>query len=171
MHMRNILSRSLSVLMVALTGAAVAQDAPAAPEAAAPKPAPWSARCVSAGKTAEPECVMEQRVVMSNTGNLLAGITIRKPKDSPPVMMIQTPYGLFLPPGLKLSVDGKDLLTIPVQTCDNTGCYAGAQIEDTVLAAMKAGNALTLTFQDQAQRPIDVPVALVGFTAAFDQIQ
>lgn len=153
-------------------GATAQEAAPAPAEATAPPPAPWAARCLSEGRGSALDCVMEQRVVISNTGQLLAGITIRMPAGSTsPVMMIQTPYGLYLPAGLKLSVGEQSFDALPLQTCDNQGCYAGEQVSEALLTAMKGGESLQITFQDQGRRDINVPVSLLGFTAAFEKIQ
>ena len=159
----------LSLLSLGATGQETTQP-PA--EAAAPAPAPWAARCLSEGRGSALDCVMEQRVVMSNTGQLLAAITIRMPAGSTsPVMMIQTPYGLYLPAGLKLAVGEQSFDALPLQTCDNQGCYAGEQVSEAMLTAMKGGESLQITFQDQGRRDINVPVSLLGFTAAIEKIQ
>lgn len=152
-------------------GGVLGQDTAAAP-ATPPPPAPWGARCASAARTTAPDCVIEQRVVLSNSGQLLAAVTIRLPPDSQtPVMMIQTPFGLNLPAGLKLAVDEKPFETLPLQTCDGGGCYAGNVVSPELLNALKQGTTLSITFQDPNQRDIAVPVSLNGFTAAYEKIQ
>ena len=159
------------LLSMAGAGAVIGQDAAAQP-AAPPAPAPWGARCASDGRSSTPDCVIEQRVVLSNSGQLLAAVTVRLPADSQtPVMMIQTPSGLNLPAGLKLAVDEKPFETLPLQTCDGGGCYAGNVVSPELLAALKQGTTLSITFQDVGQRDIAVPVSLNGFTAAYDKIQ
>lgn len=164
---------SVALLTGMLSWGATAQEtAPPPAEAAAPAPAPWAARCLSEGRGSALDCVMEQRVVMSNTGQLLVAVTIRMPAGSTsPVMMIQTPYGLYLPAGLKLAVGDQSFDALPLQTCDNQGCYAGEQVSEAMLTAMKGGESLQITFQDQGRRDINVPVSLLGFTAAFEKIQ
>lgn len=149
---------------------AVAQEPAAAPEP--PPPAPWGARCASDARAGALDCVVEQRVVVSNTGQLLTAVTVRIPPDSKaPVMMIQTPFGLHLPAGLKVAVDGTPFATLPLQTCDGGGCYAGDAVGPELLAALKRGVTLSVTFQDAQQRDIAVPVSLNGFTAAYEKIQ
>jgi invasion protein IalB len=150
---------------------AIAQEQPAAaPEA--PPPAPWGARCASDARAGALDCVVEQRVVMSNTGQLLTAVTVRVPPETKaPVMMIQTPFGLHLPAGLKVAVDDTAFATLPLQTCDGGGCYAGDAVGPELLAALKRGVTLSITFQDAQQRDIAVPVSLNGFTAAYDKIQ
>jgi len=161
-----LLSGLLTMLLVA---PAVAQEQAAATP---PPPAPWAARCSSDSRTGTPECLMEQSVVMSNNGQLLAAVTLRQPPDgAQPVMMIRTPFGLYLPAGLRIAVDEQPIKTLPLQTCDGSGCYAGDVVAPELLAAMKNGTTLQVTFQDAAQRDIGVPVSLAGFTAAYEKIQ
>ena len=160
-----------ALLCMGLGSPAVAQDASGQPEAA-PPPAPWGARCASDSRSTVPDCVIEQRVVLSNNGQLLVAVTVRLPADSTtPVVMIQTPFGLHLPAGLKLAIDDIPVKTLPLQTCDASGCYAGDVLPPDFLAALKRGTTLSVTFQDNAQRDIAVPVSLNGFTAAYEKIQ
>lgn len=164
--------QAVVLLSVGGAGAAVGQDnAPAAaPEA--PPPAPWGARCASESRTTAPDCVIEQRVVLSNSGQLLAAVTIRLPPDSDkPVIMIQTPFGLNLPAGLVLAIDDRPVETLALQTCDGGGCYAGNVVSPELLDALKRGTTMSVTFQDSAKRDIAVPVSLNGFTAAYEKIQ
>lgn len=169
--LRNCALPGVVLLSMAGVGGVLGQEAAAEP-VAPPPPAPWGARCASESRATAPDCVIEQRVVLSNSGQLLAGVTIRLPPDSTtPVMMIQTPFGLNLPAGLKLAIDEKPFETLPLQTCDGGGCYAGNVVSAELLAALKQGTTLSITFQDSAQREIAVPVSLNGFTAAYEKIQ
>lgn len=151
-----------------------------AQDAAAPAPAPatqapannWASRCVAGARQGPLECSIEQRLVMQNTGQLVAAVTIRLPTDSTaPVMMIQTPLGLLLPPGVRIDIDGGAAQTLPLQTCDNSGCYAGNPVSDEMLNAMAGGSKLNLTFQNLNKQDVTVSATLVGFTAAFQRIR
>ncbi len=111
-------------------------------------------------------------MVIANSGQLLAAVTIRVPPETgAPVMMIQTPFGLHLPAGLKLAIDTTPVATLPLQTCDGAGCYAAQVVSPDVIDALKRGSSLSVTFQDTTQRDIPVPVSLKGFTAAYEAIQ
>lgn len=143
--------------------------APAAP-AAAPGPAPWEASCNGGGRREALNCRIEQRVVMSNTGQLLTAVSVQLPADaSQPTMLIQTPLGLSLPAGLKLSIDENEVLSLPLRTCEASGCYADTPVSDDLVAAMQRGQTLTVTFEDVRQNQIGVPVSLFGFTAALEK--
>jgi invasion protein IalB len=155
--------------------AAPAQAAPAAPPAeAAPAPAPpgWSARCSSASRGAPLECLIEQTAVLTKTGQLIVLIDIRVPSDTHvPMAVVQLPLGLNLPAGAKLQVDDGKTTDVQIQTCEQRGCYANAPISPEMLAAMKTGKQLKVTFQNLAKEVIAIPMPLTDFAAAYDKIK
>lgn len=157
----------------ALTTATWSQNSTSASgPAASQAPEAWSSRCTSGARTGEPDCAVEQRVVLRETGQMLASVTVRVPPDTrEPVMMVRIPLGLFLPAGLSYSVDGSGEEKLELQTCDAQGCYAASTISDDLLQSLKAGEELSLTFQNLQKETISVPVSLAGFTAAFTKIE
>lgn len=150
-------------------------QAPAAPAAAEASPPPqdlWGTRCTTAARDGTLDCAIEQRMFLTQTGQLIAVVTVRVPADTrSPVMMIQVPLGLFLPAGIKLSVDGGAEEALPLQTCEANGCYAGGQVSEALLTSLKRGTTLSLTFENLQRQPVTVPVQLTGFTAAYSKIE
>jgi invasion protein IalB len=159
--------------------AAQTTAAPATPpadtaQAAAPSspPSGWAVRCTSASREAPLECAMEQTAVLSKTGQLIVLVNIRVPSDTHvPVAMVQLPLGLNLPGGAKLQVDDGKAADLQIQTCENRGCYAGTAITPDVLAALKAGKELRLSFQNLAKETITIPMPLTDFASAYDKIK
>jgi invasion protein IalB len=132
----------------------------------------WVSRCVSEARQSPMECSMEQTAAPTNTGQVLAAVTVRVPTEThQPVMMVQLPVGLYLPAGLVLQIDESKPQTIPLQTCDLKGCYAGMQINPELLSALKAGKRLTMTFVDVAKHNIAVPLALDNFAETLVKIE
>src|SRR5262249_20335166 len=61
------------------------------------QPIPWTSTCTSPGRGLPQECALRQRALIGKTRQLIGMITIRVPSDTKkPVIMIQTPLGLFL---------------------------------------------------------------------------
>jgi invasion protein IalB len=147
--------------------------ADAAPAAAPTSPPPgWAVRCTSASREAPLECAMEQTAVLSKTGQLIVLVNIRVPSDTRvPVAMVQLPLGLNLPGGAKLQVDDGKTADLQIQTCENRGCYAGAAISPDVLAALKSGKELKLSFQNLGKETITIPMPLTDFATAYDKIK
>jgi invasion protein IalB len=149
---------------------------PPAPAEAAPGNAPaapgWVARCTSASRDAPLECAIEQSAVLTKTGQLIVLINIRVPSDThTPVAVIQLPLGINLPLGGKLQVDDGKTSDLQVQTCEARGCYTNTPISPDMLAAMKSGKQLKVSFQNMAKETISIPLPLADFAAAYDKIK
>jgi invasion protein IalB len=150
------------------TPAPQAEPAPANP----PAPPGWSARCSSASRGAPLECLIEQTAVLTKTGQLIVLIDIRVPSDThAPVAVIQLPLGLNLPAGAKLQVDDGKATDLQIQTCEQRGCYANTPISPEMLAAMKTGKQLKVSFQNLAKEVIAIPMPLTDFAAAYEKIK
>jgi invasion protein IalB len=149
---------------------------PATPQAEAPPaPAPqpgWAARCSSASRDAPLECAIEQTAILSKTGQLIVLVNIRVPSDThSPVALVQLPLGLNLPVGAKFQVDDGKPIELQIQTCENRGCYASTPIATELLADLKSGKQLKVSFQNLGKETITIPMPLADFAAAYDKIK
>lgn len=185
----------LAAAILLSTGAAYAQQgakknaAPSVP-AAQPAPAPtqaqaqaqtdgaaaqqpgWIARCTSVSRDAPLECAIEQNAVLTKTGQTIVLINIRiAPDTRTPVALLQLPLGLNLPVGAKLQVDEGKAVDLQIQTCENRGCYASTPIAPDLLASLKSGKQLKVSFQNMAKETIAIPMPLNDFAAAYDKIK
>jgi invasion protein IalB len=157
---------------------AQAQVAPApAPSpsgaAATPPASPgWAVRCSSTSRDAPLECAIEQNAVLAKTGQVIVLVVIRVPGDSrAPIAFVQLPLGLNLQMGAKFQVDEGKAIDLPIQTCENRGCYASVPVTPEMLAALKSGKQLRVSFQDLAKETIAVPMPLNDFAASYDKIK
>jgi invasion protein IalB len=145
---------------------------PSAQAEAAPAPPGWIARCTSLSRDAPLECAIEQTAVLTKTGQLIVLINIRVASDTrTPIAVIQLPLGLNLPAGAKLQVDDGKTADLQIQTCEQRGCYANTPIAADMLAAMKSGKQLKVSFQNLAKEVISIPMPLADFGAAYDKIK
>lgn len=172
----------LALVALATAGSSLAQaprtkgPAPATPGPSPSAPAPaqpgWAARCSSPGRDAPLECAMEQSAVLTKTGQLVVLVNIRVPGDTrAPVALVQLPLGLNLQAGAKFQVDDGKSFELPIQTCENRGCYASVPVSPDMLNAMRAGKQLKVIFQDLAKETLTIPVTLTDFSAAYDKIK
>jgi invasion protein IalB len=137
-----------------------------------PPPPGWAARCGSASRDAPLECAIEQSAVLPRTGQLVILVNIRVPADThTPSALIQLPLGLNLPGGAKLQVDDGTVTDMQIQTCEARGCYAGTTIAPDLLAAMKSGKQLKISFQNLNKETLTVPLPLADFATAYDKIK
>jgi invasion protein IalB len=180
------LAIAVALATLAATGISLAQQTPKAkgqglgqglgqPPAAAPAPTPppgWAARCSSPSRDAPLECAIEQNAILTKTGQLVVLVNIRVPGDTrTPIALVQLPLGLNLQTGAKFQVDDGKSTDLPIQTCENRGCYASLPVSQDLLAALKAGKQLKIMFQDLAKETITIPMPLTDFTAAYDKIK
>jgi invasion protein IalB len=148
----------------------------AAPQADNPAPAPappgWAARCSSASRDAPLECAIEQTAVLTKTGQLIVLVDIHVAGDThTPIATVQLPLGLNLPGGAKFQVDDGKVTDLVIQTCESRGCFAGGPISPDLLAAMRTGKQLKLSFQNLGKETITIPMPLADFAAAYDKIK
>ncbi|WP_298873094.1 invasion associated locus B family protein [uncultured Bradyrhizobium sp.] len=159
----------------AASPAPAAQPAPAPtqPQAEGTPPQPgWIARCTSASRDAPLECAIEQNAVLTKTGQTIVLVNIRiAPDTRKPIALLQLPLGLNLPLGAKLQVDDGKTIDLQIQTCENRGCYASTPIAPDLLASLRSGKQLKVSFQNMAKETIAIPMPLNDFAAAYDKIK
>ena len=115
---------------------------------------------------------MEQSAILTKTGQLVVLVNIRVPGDTrSPVALVQLPLGLNLQAGAKFQVDDGKSVDMPIQTCENRGCYASFPIGAETLSALRSGKQLKIIFQDLAKETIAIPVSLSDFSATYDKIK
>ncbi|WP_162913913.1 invasion associated locus B family protein [Taklimakanibacter lacteus] len=175
----------LAVLLAGLVPAGVAdaaaqeatqpadqKQAQPAPQKAQPPRVAWIASCTSPGRGQPQECAMEQRAIAKENGQLIGLVSIRVPSETrKPVTMIQLPLNLFLPAGVNVDVDGDMTQNQSFQTCNQTGCFVGFPISDTLLKQLFNGGKLNVTFQYLDKKPVTLPMSLEGFTDAYNRIK
>jgi invasion protein IalB len=151
---------------------------PATPQQAEPAPANtpappgWIARCTSASRETPPECAMEETAVLAKTGQLVILVNVRVPSDTrTPIILVQLPLGLNLLAGVKVQVDDGKTADMQIQTCENRGCYASMPVPADLLAALKSGKQLKVSFQNLGKETITVPMPLADFPAAFEKVK
>ena len=145
-------------------------DAPAANAPTPPAPN-WASRCTSPSRNAPLECAIEERA-LTNTNQLIVLVNIRVTGDTrSPDAVVQLPLGLNLPGGARLQIDDGKLIDLPIQTCEDRGCYANTPISPDLLTALKSGQQLKVSFQNLAKETITTPVPLADFAAAYDKIK
>jgi invasion protein IalB len=147
-------------------------EAPAANTPTPPAAPSWASRCTSPSRNAPLECAIEETAVLTKTGQLIVLVNIRVTGDArSPDAVVQLPLGLNLPGGARLQVDDGKVVELPIQTCENRGCYANTQVSADLLAALKSGKQLKVSFQNLAKETITIPMPLADFTAAYDKIK
>jgi invasion protein IalB len=159
--------------------APAAAPAPTAPAAAAapategnqPPPPGWVARCGAVSRDAPMECAIEESAVLK-TGQLVTLVNIRVPADTrQPTAVVTLPLGINLPAGAKLQIDEGRMYDVQIQTCEQRGCYGSLPVPADLLAALRTGKQLKVSFQNLAKESIAIPLPLTDFAPSYDKIK
>lgn len=151
-----------------VAGAAAAQTGNAAPADR------WSTQCVAPDQASPLSCSAEQRIILRETGQQVARFAVQAngPKgDRKSAFLVHLPLGLSIRTGVALAVDGKEVAKLDFQTCDANGCYCGDSLGGDLLQAMRAGQEMTIGFQDLQKKAISIRIDLAGFAAAYDKVK
>jgi invasion protein IalB len=177
---RNVL---LSIALCVSTGTSAfaqagKQPALAAPAAAAPAepkqieiPAQgWTVNC-STGVDGL-ACRVTQSMVVAQSGQLLAAATVFKTTGNatPYGLTLVMPHGLFLPAGASIQIDAEAVQALPIETCDQRGCYSTVPLPEKTVTSMKTGKTFTLTFQNLSKSNVKVQLPLAGFAEAVKKL-
>ena len=119
------------------------------------------------------DCRAGQSVFIKPTGQRLLSVAVRVPADTKkPVLLLQVPFGVYLPAGASLQIGKAGAKTLPFKGCDRQGCVAEYAITDAEIAAMAKGSDLTISVQNQNRQPaFTVTVPVTGFAAAYAKVR
>lgn len=165
-QMKNICkSALLAGLALTINGTANAQQQQA--REATVKASGWYKIC---SKTDVGNVCNVQFQVQTEQNQLITGLNLIEidGENKRRVFRIIVPSGRSLPPGIQLSVDGKQSAAIPYVFCRPRVCSAEVVLNDGLVKVFKAGGGLdvaTIDFQGNQQ---SIPITLKGFTAAYD---
>jgi invasion protein IalB len=136
----------------------------------------WRKYCNPDPVTAEEGCAIIYDVY-ANASTVLARVSLSYLIANPAniIASIWLPTGIFVDQGVLFQVDQNEPVLVPFRLCDPQICIAETdQIGLPIVNQMKAGARLTIAAivpnqnaEGGAQR-IDLPITLVGFTAAYD---
>ncbi len=192
-----ILRTLLACAALALPGAALAQDQ--APEAAEEQTPPdvglppvepgasvsgnavvaethrdWQILCGRLAGAEEDSCEMYQ-LLETDDGPIAEISIVALPESAgfPAGATITTPLETFLPTGVGFRVDSGQMRQEPFVVCTVIGCIARLGLDESEVTAMQRGASAFVTIASivAVDQPIEVPVSLLGFTAALEDLQ
>ncbi|MCK8517087.1 invasion associated locus B family protein [Methylonatrum kenyense] len=116
-------------------------------------------------------CEMLQRVTVEETGEIIMEVVVGyMPERGMPMALFSVPLGIRLQPGLELKVDDNEAVRIGVDICGEDGCMASMLFDDDMLEQFRQGAAGTVTIRDARNQSFDLPISMMGFTAALNRI-
>jgi len=131
----------------------------------------WTARCEQAPGTSTERCFIFQNLVLKESGQRLVHVAVGYlAANGQAAAVITMPLGISLPPGASIGVDGGAPRKIVIERCDRDGCVGAVALSEQLIAELKRGRELRVSFHDGTRRRIAVPVSLLGFTAGFNAL-
>ena len=134
----------------------------------------WVVRCQPAPEDAfgaTELCEMYQQVSEQESQQTVLETVIGYPQGAEqPVALFNLPLGMRLPPGVQLQVDDNEAVRFPVQICLRSGCRADIELDSELVAQMRAGSEAVLTIADPQGRGVELPLSLMGFSAALSDV-
>lgn len=130
----------------------------------------WRVECTNNGKALD--CRVFTEVIEQKSRQIITTLTVRYPQETKkPVMMIQVPLGVLVTKPITVGIDNGQPEQLMIQTCTQSGCAAGNQVPDSVIASMSSGKQLKIVFYNVNSQPVTVTMPLAGFALAYDKIK
>jgi invasion protein IalB len=110
--------------------------------------------------------------------SIISGVDAKVPvlvarlyRDPTPTLILVTPLGSFLGPGMTLQVDKLKPSRLAFETCTEDGCILGVQIQSRLQGVLEKGKELSVTYFPTAQRPVTAKLSLENFADAWKALK
>ncbi len=129
----------------------------------------WETRCQTPPGAQHEQCSLIQSVVAEDRPNVALTVIMLKTADGKGrIMRIVAPFGVLLPAGLGLKIDGEDFGRVGYTRCLPSGCVAEAEMDDKLLNKLKSGQSATLAIFKTPEQGIGIPLPLAGLKEGYD---
>ncbi|MFV0301840.1 MAG: invasion associated locus B family protein [Paracoccus sp. (in: a-proteobacteria)] len=135
----------------------------------------WTIRCIKAEEGQPDPCELYQ-LLKDAEGNSVAEVTMipLSQGEAAAGATIVAPLETDLVRGLGLKIDSAAPRGYPFNFCAPVGCVSRMGFDAAGLNGLKRGNSATvslLPFGSDPEQPVELPMSLAGFTAAFTEME
>jgi invasion protein IalB len=113
-------------------------------------------------------CYTTRDFVAENNQPVMAVAMYAIKEDNRRFVRILVPLTFLIPPGVRFAVEGAPAVNAKFQICLQQGCFVEAELNDTLIGALKKGTTLRIDMQNQIGQEVNFEVPLGGFGKAFD---
>ena len=170
-HLRKISMVAAVGLAAALAVATVGYTATPPQDPQQPPAAAWGVECGSNGTVLDCSAIM--RIMQRDARQQLIPFAIMAVKYAPDikaaVLQLRLPLGVSVSEPIIFKVDATELQKQTLQSCNNVGCFLKMNINDKLLAALRANGTFKIVVQDSNNKQVEIPVPALGFGLAFDK--
>lgn len=165
-------SRSRAFSALGLVGLLGALGWSAAPDAIAQERtvfSDWVLECESSAPRRA--CFVSQSLSLKDSGARLFQIAAGEPfGDGQQMLLVTGPLGMYLPSGIRFSVDNGNWSTVALRYCNNEGCHGFHPLDQALIDELKRGRWLNVSIRDGSRQEVRFKASLDGFTAAFGRL-
>lgn len=131
----------------------------------------WAMRCEGEEGSENHKCYIYQTLLLKETNERLLKVAVGySPYQTPPLLLMSAPLGMFLPDGITVTVDDLEPRKAVVERCNPEGCHAALAIDEKLLTELKGGRWMSISLLDGNLQTVRMKVSLLGFTAGYNEI-
>lgn len=172
------MAKCAAVALLLCVSALLAADTVSAQETAIPKtteaqsPPGWVLTCQASPAQAPLECRISQELYSAEARARVLAVSVAKSKSGDGFdMTLAMPHGVYLPAGISLKIDDAEPIKAAVESSNASGIFVTLPLDASLTPAIKRGKTMLVGITNMAGKPLQIPVNLNGFTAAFTRIQ
>jgi len=124
----------------------------------------WRVICPPTSE-ADQNCTLSLEVIPNQVS-----LTLNDPAPGSPIRIV-VPHGVFLEPGLGVSVGDQPLEIYPYATCLPGGCFADIPLEAAMIELMRTNMNGQIVVVPAAGSPVTIPYSLNGFADGYASLQ
>lgn len=127
----------------------------------------WTVQCVhrTQGEHAGKHCQMSQELLQPNSRQRVLLFAVTREGETAKATLV-LPFGLLLQDGVRVEAEGAELFRAPIRTCLPTGCLAEAELPESVLGQLMAGETASVMMTANSGQPAKTDISLKGFSPA-----
>ncbi|MEL6977362.1 MAG: invasion associated locus B family protein [Pseudomonadota bacterium] len=121
----------------------------------------WRIECLG---DADAACALTFEALRASDRAVVLSARIMLPGSGEALILATTPWGVSLPRGFGVKIDGDAYQRYPFEFCDPSGCHLAIDASTGLLDQLKAGRFAEFEFFDQKGAPLTIPASLTGVT-------
>ena len=159
---------TMFIALAVLTCPAIAQQQQQLTNIQTSQNGDWTMKCGDLPNSGR-LCEMTQVINNPRDGKpVMQAAVVKPPGEQGALLRFIAPLGIWLRPGLSLSIDGAEGQNMDFAFCLRQGCIAQIRLSEGLVNSLKRGSAGTITLQNIRRQKLDFKLSLSGFTASFD---
>jgi invasion protein IalB len=129
----------------------------------------WRVQCVQDAESRQ-LCRAEQVIVGTDGVPQLAVFATAPAAGRPAQVVIVPPWAVLIDRGLTLQVDAQPRFSVPIVSCQPSGCWSDFPLGDALLGQLRQGTTLQVAVIAADGGPMVIAVPLAGFGPAYERL-